>query len=199
MHDGSIGAGIGRTFERDQRLKQQVHRYLCRHPQERARLTPLLEQLEAGMDVLDRKSLPGHITASGIAFYAGKMLLVLHPYLKKWLQPGGHIETGEVALDAARREVLEETGLVTQLHEWHERHDMPFDIDIHGIPANAEKQESEHLHYDFRYLLRVDGTLDADSVGDHPTRWAHPQDIDEPHLKKLIVKLGHQGFLLAKA
>lgn len=87
--------------------------------------------------------------------------MIFHPYLQKWLQPGGHIEAEETPAEACIREVLEETGLQTRLHPWHENNSQPFDINIHTIPANPKKQEPQHLHYDFRYLLQAEN---SDSV-----------------------------------
>ncbi len=58
---------------------------------------------------------PGHFTASALVISpdAAQVLLIHHPTLSLWLQPGGHIEPGDATLvDAARREVQEETGLM---------------------------------------------------------------------------------------
>ncbi|EPY4889776.1 NUDIX hydrolase [Klebsiella pneumoniae] len=51
------------------------------------------------------------IFGSGIMFRQGKFVfLIQRSDDGTWCQPGGTIETGELAIDAARREVLEETG-----------------------------------------------------------------------------------------
>ncbi len=89
------------------------------------------------------------------------MLVVKHGKLGRWLQPGGHIEPGENPIQAALREVSEETGLTSAVHSWHCEHPFPIDIDVHEIPANDEKDEPAHLHVDFRYLVTTGERMNA--------------------------------------
>ncbi len=93
---------------------------------------------------LDEHDDPYHLTASAIITDgAGSVVLHKHKRLGIWLQPGGHIDDGEHAADAALREVTEETGLAavhpggepTLLH-----------VDVHEGPRG-------HVHLDLRYLL----------------------------------------------
>jgi 8-oxo-dGTP pyrophosphatase MutT (NUDIX family) len=89
--------------------------------------------------------LPGHFTASGfVASPDGESLLLIHhAKLDRWLQPGGHFEMIDTSVeDAARREVLEETGVggLTRLGSTLVR------IDAHAIPARVD--EPEHTHFD---------------------------------------------------
>jgi 8-oxo-dGTP pyrophosphatase MutT (NUDIX family) len=111
---------------------------------------------------------PGHFTAS--AFVASSdlaaTLMIRHPRLGRWLQPGGHVEPGDDdLLETARREVAEETGLDDLVPE----PDGPFDLDIHRIPAG--EHEPAHLHFDVRFRFRVATDRPARIAGAHETRW----------------------------
>jgi ADP-ribose pyrophosphatase YjhB (NUDIX family) len=96
---------------------------------------------------------PGHFTASGFVLSPdlGSVLLVHHRRLDRWLQPGGHVDpTGERMVDAARREIAEETG-VNRLGL---AGDGIFDVHVHEVPA--ARGEPRHRHYDVRFLFRSD-------------------------------------------
>lgn len=99
-----------------------------------------------------RDHLPGHITGSAwiVNKEQTKALLVQHAKLKRWLQPGGHADGERDALNVARREAEEETGLrkLKLLRE-----DI-FDLDIHLIPDRSDFPQ--HWHYDVRFLFEVD-------------------------------------------
>ena len=47
--------------------------------------------------------------------HEGRVLLLLHPKLGRWLPPGGHVEPNELPDDAAVREVEEETAVRIRL------------------------------------------------------------------------------------
>jgi 8-oxo-dGTP pyrophosphatase MutT (NUDIX family) len=95
---------------------------------------------------------PGHFTASAFVLSPERaaLLLVHHRKLDRWLQPGGHVESGDVDLiAAARREVLEETGIA----ELELEQAGSFDLDVHPIPALGS--ELPHEHFDVRFLFRA--------------------------------------------
>src|SRR5262245_62111816 len=56
-----------------------------------------------------------HFTVAVFVVHQKRVLLHYHRKLGKWLPPGGHIEDNELPDDAARREVLEESGVRVRL------------------------------------------------------------------------------------
>lgn len=74
----------------------------------------VLAFLDAEEDACLRRCVPGHITASAIVVDdAGeKVLLTLHPRIRRWVQLGGHCEESDRdILAAAFREATEESGI----------------------------------------------------------------------------------------
>ncbi len=55
-------------------------------------------------------------TASVFLIVDGRVLLVKHKKINKWLGPGGHIDENELPHEAAEREFLEETGIKVQIY-----------------------------------------------------------------------------------
>ncbi len=77
--------------------------------------------------------------ASACVWRGPRVLLIQRakpPLVGVWSLPGGHVDAGETALDAARRELLEETGVtadLTQLAGLYEviRHDEAGQVSVH--------------------------------------------------------------------
>ena len=142
-------------------IKKYLDRYLELFPDEKKDLTLLLEQVAGELSCIDRKNFVGHVTASGLVLSKDKKVLVIfHNILKRYLQPGGHLEKEDKNLvQAAQREILEETGLQNcSLDEWCLNNQAPFLIDTHHIPANPKKDEAEHFHHDFLFLFSYEDT-----------------------------------------
>lgn len=108
---------------------------------------------------------PGHFTASGFVTHRGRLLLIHHRRLGRWLQPGGHIDPGETVIEAARREIMEETGV----NVGEPVGGGIFDVDVHPIPAG--KGEPDHMHLDVRFHFEAltDDVVMSDEVND--VRW----------------------------
>lgn len=91
---------------------------------------------------------PGHFTVSAFLtdLDVESIVLIHHRRLERWLQPGGHIEPADATLlDALRREIAEETGIVDVTPE----RPPLFDVDVHRVPARGP--EPSHLHFDIRF------------------------------------------------
>tara|TARA_B100001094_G_scaffold298180_1_gene321855 strand:+ start:415 stop:1044 length:630 start_codon:yes stop_codon:yes gene_type:complete len=110
-----------------------------------------------------RTTLAGHITGSALVVDRSyeKVLLTHHRKLNKWLQLGGHADGESDVSQVAYREAEEESGLselefidTRSAMRWSPGRPLPFDIDIHAIPAR--RGEPEHYHYDLCYLLVAD-------------------------------------------
>ncbi|WP_353619020.1 NUDIX hydrolase [Paracidovorax cattleyae] len=195
------GLPMNERLENDRRhgvpsdLGYIVDEYLREYPSESGALAPLTEQLGRGGDITRRSASPGHVTASGIVLSRDAVLLVFHPYLKRWLQPGGHVESTEAPLDAAIREVQEETGISTFPHPWHLQAGIPLDIDVHAIPENPAREEPAHMHYDFRYLLVRDGAKPIlRSAENHQCQWTDISAISGGGLSRIGQKIFRQGL-----
>ena len=112
---------------------------------ERGAISTILAELERLPRPLDRDADPTHVTAAAIVVGQRGVVLHRHKRLGLWLQPGGHLDPGELPADAALREAVEETGLAV-----HHRAVPPqlVHVDVHPGPH-------EHTHLDLRYLLEA--------------------------------------------
>ncbi|MBT2397227.1 NUDIX hydrolase [Streptomyces sp. ISL-100] len=139
-----------------QHVRETLDAYLANHPDEKTSLSVLSEVLdEAGDSIASRKEFRGHVTAGAALLRPdGRVLTIEHRALRKWLLPGGHVEESDTTLlDAAMRELAEETGISPDQVE--PDSGVPLHIDAHPIPANDAKGEQAHQHFDFRYLFRT--------------------------------------------
>ena len=147
--------------------------HLARRPADAARLADFAALLAAPPGPLhDRRTLPGHVTASGVVVHrpTRRVLLIHHNVIGRWLPPGGHLEAGELPIDAARREVREEVGLALGDDLDGGR---PVYIDSHTVPANPRRGEPAHVHHDFRFAFEADpdAPLAADAAEVSAAAW----------------------------
>jgi 8-oxo-dGTP pyrophosphatase MutT (NUDIX family) len=156
--------------------------YCKKYPQEATHIHQETAFLKVASHPCSRSNTAGHITGSGIVIQDKKILLIKHRYILEWFQPGGHIDDGETPLAAAIRELTEETGWQTELIG----EDLPIDIDIHLIPANPKKNEGEHFHVDFAYLLKPISQIPASD--EEMAQWFEINSITAPRLRRVIDK-----------
>ena len=70
-------------------------------------------------------------TAGGMLIHQNKVLLVKHKKLGIWLNPGGHIDEGELPHQAAEREFWEETGVKVRAVD-------PYENSLVGVGHRSE-------------------------------------------------------------
>ena len=117
------------------------------------KISEILSQMKME-DLTNRKS-KVHLSASAVVFNKNKCYFIKHPYLKTILLPAGHVENGEMPIDTAIREFLEETGFFAKIDENMQNMGL-IDVNVIEIPDNPVKSEGEHIHIDFRYKLVLD-------------------------------------------
>lgn len=143
---GGTVASVTAAVDADDR-KRVVLDLVARHDPvddlERDDIARFLAEVERLDAPFDRHGDPVHVTGSG--FVVGRRGIVLLRHLKfdLWVQPGGHVDGDEFPWEAARREVVEETGLdVAYLGDEPELSH----VSVHDVPGG-------HTHLDLRYLF----------------------------------------------
>jgi 8-oxo-dGTP pyrophosphatase MutT (NUDIX family) len=127
--------------------------------------------------------------AFSVAIYArrGERVLVIeHRRLRTWLPIGGELEAGETPLEAARRELREETGLEGGFRQ------LVGALD--GMPAGLigyEEHEagSKGLHMNFVFVCEVDRDVVAPNDELVAWRW-----VDREELSRLASPLNVRQF-----
>lgn len=155
--------------------------YHALYPEE---IFPILaEQLgNKERDIASRRNFTGHVVADGCVIDPKnkKILMIYHATHKQWFCPGGHIESDDNhPAEAARREILEETGVKADFVLDENKHPLLLHIDSHVIPAHEKKQEPEHWHHAMTFLFLADSTLPLPDIRDDGIASSQWLDISE--------------------
>lgn len=135
-------------------MLRALNSYKIQNPDQGGQVDRMVGLITSRQDCFHRTCFdPGHITGSSLLISADgqRVLMNHHKKLKLWLCFGGHADGSMDVRDVSWRETVEESGIedielvLSDI----------FDIGIHPIPANINKSEPEHEHFDIRYLFRV--------------------------------------------
>src|SRR3954447_8817232 len=172
-------------------------------PAEGAMVDRICQLVESHANCFDRTCRPGHITGAAwiLSNDRRRALLTHHRKLDRWLQLGGHADGQWHVEEVALREAREESGLSAFDFIPIEGVVMPFDIDVHDIPAryddNGEMIEDAHEHHDIRYLLvaRTDDELQV-SDESHDLAWCTPDEIRERTDEESVLRMLYKALAL---
>lgn len=128
--------------------------------------------------------------AFSVAVYArrgDRVLVIEHRRLRTWLPIGGELTPGETPLEAARRELSEETGLTGRFR--------PLAAALDGVPAGLIGYEehpagSKGLHMNFVFVTEVDAAAEVTPNHEFGAwRW-----VDRAELERLDSPLNVRQF-----
>lgn len=158
---------------------------------------------------MSNSDIPRHFTATGFVVHGDATLLHWHHRVKAWLPPGGHIEPNEDPVQAALREVKEETGLDVELIPTQQ---VPQISNLDQVPPPRtilvedvyDQKVGKHQHIDLIYFTHIPGPrpeppdgwhwFTADDLSNGRTA-TNPHGISEPPPED-VVTLGLEAIQL---
>ena len=180
-------------------LIDMLARYRRTYPAEADVVHRIAELVHRHVDCLERTCRPGHITGAAWIVTADRRraLLTHHRKLDRWLQLGGHADGQSDIELVALREAREESGMSEFDFVPIDGALLPFDVDVHDIPARYDADgrqiEDAHQHHDIRFLLIAHaGQPVRASDESHEVAWFTPDEImqltDEESVLRMLRK-----------
>jgi len=164
-------------------LREEIRAITPVDDRERHAIEATLDRLTWPGDPFEERANDHHVTTSAYIVSSRGVVLHRHRRLGIWVQPGGHVDPPESAVDAAQREALEETGLFAH----HLAPPLLFHVDVHPGPRG-------HTHYDLRYVLRAAPVDPTPPRGESPDAYwfdfTAAQERCEATLAPALAKLG---------
>jgi 8-oxo-dGTP pyrophosphatase MutT (NUDIX family) len=166
-------------------LLEMLARYRDAFPREADVADRITALVHEHADCFARTCRPGHITAAAWILSADRQraLLTHHRKLGRWLQLGGHTDGQWHVEEAALREAREESGFTRFEFVRIDGALLPFDLDVHEIPARYDDSgqliEDAHEHHDIRFLMIADEDEIRVSDESHDVRWCTPAEVRE--------------------
>ena len=164
---------------------------LAGDPSHEANRARILAFVDAHPDALHRSCTEGHLTGSAAVVDpdSGRLLLLFHTKVQRWLQPGGHADGDGNLAHVALREAEEETGIagLSVVRP-------AVDLDVH-VFHNAAGTEPDHLHLDVRHLVLA--PRGAVAVGNHESEglaWVRPEDLHRYDVDPGTVRMAEAAF-----
>ena len=182
-------------------LLEMLGRYRDAFPAERDVVDRICELVHEHTDCFERTCRPGHITAAAwiLSTDRRRALLTHHRKLGRWLQLGGHADGQWHVEEVALREAREESGLaqfeIVPIHGTL----MPFDLDVHVIPARYDAHgrmiEDAHEHHDIRFLFIAQGS-DEISVSEesHDVKWCTPDEVHQLSGEESVLRMLYKAL-----
>jgi 8-oxo-dGTP pyrophosphatase MutT (NUDIX family) len=126
-----------------ERLRAQLRDHAVIDERESRARVMFVAELDRLARPFDQDADPTHVTASAVVVGDRGVILHRHRRLRRWMQPGGHLEPGEAPEVAVVRECVEETGLAVSHPAGVPR---LIHVDVHPAARG-------HVHLDLRYLM----------------------------------------------
>jgi len=124
----------------------------------------------------------------------GAILLIRHRRLGTWLPVGGELVAGETPLEAARRELREETGLEGRF---------PEGLGVDGTPPGLIGYEehpagSKGLHLNFAFVADVASRALAACDEYDAVRWVGVAELDAVECPRNVRELGRLALVAGR-